>query len=150
MSTERWAIGVDGVGRVVFLAVLALAAITGCGETVGRLAAPVPPTSELVFRNLSRQTVWVYLERDHLPRLLGSVPALGRARLEIPGELARDGARVRLSVTRRSGLPEIGELDTDVTLPIDDVRGMEWTLTGSTLSEGALRGVPLAGGRGRP
>jgi hypothetical protein len=136
--------------RLAFLAVLVAAAITGCAGTTGGAPAVVPTGAEVVFRNLSRQTVWVYLERNEFAQLLGSVPALGRRRLDIPGDLARSGTRVRLSATKRAGLPWPTELVTDVTLPIEDVRGMEWTLTGSTVSEAALHGVPLAGGRGRP
>jgi hypothetical protein len=150
MATARGGLGAGGAGRLVFLAVLVVVAITGCGGATGRAPAVVPPGVEMVLRNLSRQTVWVYLERNEFAQLLGSVPALGRRRLEIPAELARTGARVRLSATKRAELPWPTELVTDVTLPIEEVRWMEWTLTGSTLSEGALHGVPLAGGSGRP
>jgi hypothetical protein len=127
------------------LGVLLLAAITGCAGVATVRAGP-----EVVFRNLSRQTVWVYVERNEFAQLLGSVPALGRTRLAIPPGLARSGARVRLSTVKRAELPGLTEFVTDVTLPIEEVRGMEWTLTGSTLSEGALHGVPLAGGGRRP
>jgi hypothetical protein len=149
MSSERGALGIWGMGRVVFVAVLVLAALTGCAGTAGR-SGSASSGPEVVFRNLSGQVVWVYLERNEFGRLLGSVPALGRARLRIPAALARPGARVRLSVVKRVQLPDLTEIVTDVTLPIEDVRWMEWTLTGSTLSQGSLRGVPLAGGGGRP
>jgi hypothetical protein len=150
MSTARRGAIAWGVVRLVFLAVLVLAALAGCGGTTGRAPAVVSPGPQVAFRNLSRQTVWVYIERNEFAQLLGSVPALGRARLEIPGDLARSGARVRLSVTKRMELPPITQILTDVTLPIEDVRWMEWTLTGSTLSEAGLHGVPLAGGGRRP
>ena len=147
MRSERRGIGGHARGWATLL--VALMGMVGGGCASGRGGAP-RPSAEVVLRNLSGQTVWVYIETNQYGQLLGSAPALSRSRLRIPDDLSRPGSKVKLTVARGVHLPGRTEIVTEVTLPIEDVRRMEWTLVGSTLNESLLRGVPLAGGRARP
>ena len=150
MASRRKASGRGAVGRLVFVGVLLIAAAAGCAGAGSRPGAIHQPAAELVFRNLSPQTVWIYLDAHRFGQLLGSVPPFERARLRIPGDLARARSLVTVRVARHVHVPGMAEVVAEVALPIEEVRTMEWTLAGSTLSQSLLRGVPLAGGRGRP
>jgi hypothetical protein len=137
-------------GRAGAAAALVVAIVAwGCAGA-GRGGRELEAGAELVFRNLSRETVWIYLDGPSSGQMLGSVPALSRRPLPVPWHLARPRTRVRVTVVKGVRRRMATEIVTEVTLPIEELGAWEWTLAGSTLDESVLRGVPLAGGRGRP
>lgn len=139
--------GARRLGAILTLGITAWTA--GCATTSSGAfeTAAIP---RVVFQNLGPRTVWVYLDGQHFGQLLGSVPSLSRAELRVPADLLVPGSRVRLTVVNANRGESHAEVVDQVEVPVGELREMEWTLRGRVLAETPLRGVPLAGGRGRP
>jgi len=83
------------------------------------------------IRNLSLSEVVVYLEQGGVTHVIGSVPALSSARLEIPPALARRGTRLGLSVAPVAGRSRVGQRVLIGDVRVEDLTTRGWTVVDS-------------------
>ena len=109
-----------------------LTALTGCASTTRYPMAERDVKEPARIRNLSMRAVRIYLEERGQAHLIGSVPPLGSARLEIPPALARRGKHLGLMVAPVLGRWLIGERILVGDVRVEDLTTDGWTVVDSS------------------
>jgi hypothetical protein len=120
--------GARRAGLALLLAAGFAGTLTGCASTARYPVAERDVKEPARIRNLSMRAVRVYLEEYGQAHLIGSVPPLSSARLEIPTELARRGTRLGLMVAPVLGRTWIGERILVGDVRVEDLTTNGWTV----------------------
>jgi hypothetical protein len=130
-GTGVWG-GARRAGLALLLAAGLVGTLTGCASTARYPVAERDVKEPARIRNLSMRAVRVYLEEHGHAHLIGSVPPLSSARLEIPPELARHGTRLGLLVAPVLGRSRIGERILVGDVRVEDLTTNGWTVVDSS------------------
>lgn len=124
-------------------------ASAGCASTQREPLIDVPVEARhVVFRNLTSESVRVYLDGTAHGRLLGTVPPLASARLRLPTDLRTVLATHRLTVAGAKSLASGAVLEVQ-GLTLAALAAREWTIADSGLTGAPARAVLATAGGGR-